>query len=137
MNILFFLTPKANCEFLNDDDTIRQAMERMEQSGYTALAILDREGRYCGTLTEGDILWALKRLCVMDLRQTEQHSIRQITPRRELKPVTVNTNVEQVLSVACEQNFVPVVDDLGKFIGIVTRSTILKYCRERYFAKEI
>ena len=29
------------------------------------------------------------------------------------------------------QNFVPVIDDRDMFIGIVTRSDILKYCDEK------
>lgn len=33
MNVLFFLTPKANCTYLYDDYTIRQALERMEKAG--------------------------------------------------------------------------------------------------------
>ena len=41
MNILFFLTPKAMCSYVDADSTLRQAMERMENSGYTALPILD------------------------------------------------------------------------------------------------
>ena len=60
MNILFFLTPKAQCAYLHEDDTMRQALERMEASGYAALPILAKDGSYCGTLTEGDLLWALK-----------------------------------------------------------------------------
>lgn len=133
MNILFFLTPKAMCSYVEADDTIRQAMERMENSGYTALPILDKNGSYCGVLTEGDLLWALKRMCVMDLRQTEEHGICEITHRRAIQPVKVTTRVEDLLSVAAEQNFVPVIDDKNAFIGIVTRSRILKYCQETYF----
>ena len=72
MNILFFLTPKAMCSYVDADSTLRQAMERMENSGYTALPILDAEGHYKGVITEGDLLWAFKRLCVMDIRQTEE-----------------------------------------------------------------
>lgn len=133
MNILFFLTPKAMCAYVDADDTIREAMGRMEASGFTALPILDRAGGYCGVLTEGDLLWAIKRLCVMDLRQTEQHGISEIQPRRKIQPVRVDPRVEDLLSVAAAQNFVPVVDDKGAFIGIVTRSSILKYFQERYF----
>ena len=126
MNILFFLTPKALCSYIDDGCTLRQAMERMENSGYTALPVLDKDGGYCGVLTEGDLLWAVKRLCVMDLRQTEDHSISEITARREVHPVRV----------AADQNFVPVIDDKNAFIGIVTRSSILKYCLDRYFSRE-
>ena len=136
MNILFFLTPKAMCAYVDADDTIREAMGRMEASGFTALPVLDRAGGYCGVLTEGDLLGAIKRLCVMDLRQTEQHGISEIQPRRKIQPVRVDTRVEDLLSVAAEQNFVPVVDDKGAFIGIVTRSSILKYFQERLFPEQ-
>jgi CBS-domain-containing membrane protein len=135
MNILFFLTPKAMCSYIDSDATLRQAMERMENSGYTALPVLDREGGYCGVVTEGDLLWTVKRLCGMDLRQTEEHSISEIEHRRTVHPVRVDTRVEDLISVAADQNFVPVIDDKGAFIGIVTRSRILKYCLETYFEK--
>ena len=137
MNILFFLTPKAMCSYVDADSTLRQAMERMENSGYTALPILDAEGHYKGVITEGDLLWALKNICVMDLRQTEEHFIREIIPRRVIHPVKVDTRVEDLISVAAEQNFVPVIDDKNAFIGIVTRSRILRYCQERYFERSV
>ena len=113
-------------------------MERMENSGYTALPILDAEGHYKGVITEGDLLWAFKRLCVMDIRQTEEHSITEIAaPRRAVQPVRADTRVEDLIAVAADQNFVPVVDDKDDFIGIVTRSRILKYCLEQYFVATV
>ena len=135
MNILFFLTPKAMCSYIDADATFRQAMERMENSGYTALPVLDADGSYVGVVTEGDLLWALKSICVMDMRQTEAHFIRDILPRRVIHPVKVDTRVEDLVSVAAEQNFVPVIDDKNAFIGIVTRSRILRYCQEQDFAR--
>ena len=56
MNILFFLTPKAMCAYIEAGDTLRQAMERMEHSGYAALPVIDKSGKYCGVVTEGDLL---------------------------------------------------------------------------------
>ena len=132
MNILFFLTPKANCSYLSSDDTIRQAIERMSASGYTALPILARDGSYCGTLSEGDLLRALKDMCVMDLKQTEYHTIMECTHHKDTKPVNVLTNIEDLVSKATDQNFVPVVDDKNAFIGIVTRKAIMQYCLDQY-----
>ena len=37
-----------------------------------------------------------------------------------------------LISVAAEQNFVPVIDDKGAFIGIVTRSSIMKFMQQKY-----
>ena len=132
-NILFFLTPKAMCAFLYDDYTIRQALEKMESAGYAALPILNKHGEYRGTLTEGDLLWALKNLCYMDMRQAEARRIMEITRRKEYIPVRVTTSMFDLVQRASTQNFVPVVDDKDTFIGIVTRSGIIKYCQQKLF----
>ena len=132
-NILFFLTPKALCAYLYDDYTIRQALEKMEASGYAGLPILNRRGEYRGTLTEGDLLWALKNMCYMDMRQAEAHRIMEITRRRDNIPVPVTTNMHDLVERAKGQNFVPEVDDKDAFIGIVTRSAIIKYCEQIIF----
>ena len=132
MNLLFFLTPKAVCSYLYDDYTIRQAIERMESIGYSALPILSRAGVYRGTLTEGDLLWAIKNVCEMDLSRAPDHTIMEIPHRRDNAPVNVTTEMQELVRTAVDQNFVPVVDDKGDFIGIVTRRAILRHYMENY-----
>ena len=135
-NILFFLTPKAMCAFVYDDFTIRQALEKMEGAGFAALPILNKRGEYRGTLTEGDLLWALKNMCYMDMRQAEARRIMEITRRKDNIPVRVTTSMYDLVQRASSQNFVPVVDDKQAFIGIVTRSAIVKYCSEKLFSQD-
>lgn len=135
-NILFFLMPKAMCAFVYDDYTIRQALEKMESAGYAALPILNRRGEYRGTLTEGDLLWALKNMCYMDMRQAEARRIMEITRRRDNIPVRVTTGMQDLVTRASTQNFVPVVDDKDTFIGIITRSAIIKYCSQQIFPED-
>ena len=98
-----------------------------------SLPILRKDGTYCGTLTEGDLLWALKNLCLVDMKRTEEHMIMEISHRRDNEPVTVSTNMEDLIMKATEQNFVPVVDDRHKFIGIITRKAIMEHCIKKYF----
>ena len=142
-NILFFLTPKAMCSFVYDDFTVRQALERMESAGYAALPILNKRGEYRGTLTEGDLLWALKNMCYMDMRQAEARKIMEITRRKDNVPVRVHTGMHELISRASTQNFVPVVDDFvpvvddkDTFIGIVPRSSIMQYCCQQLFPED-
>ena len=135
-NILFFLTPKAMCAFLYDDYSVRQALEKMELAGYAALPILSKRGEYRGTLTEGDLLWALKNLCYMDIRQAESRRIMEITRRKDNIPVRVTTDMKDLVQRASSQNFVPVVDDKDTFIGIVTRGAIVRYCSQQLFPEE-
>lgn len=135
-NILFFLTPKAMCAFVYDDYTIRQALEKMESSGFAALPILTKRGEYRGTLTEGDLLWALKNLCYLDMRQAEARRIMEIDRRKDHIPVRVTANMHDLVTRASSQNFVPVVDDKDAFIGIITRSAIVKYCLEKFYPQD-
>ena len=135
-NILFFLTPKAMCAYVYDDYTVRQALEKMEAAGYAALPILNRRGEYRGTLTEGDLLWALKNMCYMDMRQAEARKIMEISRRRDNIPVRVTTDMQALVRRASTQNFVPVVDDKDAFIGIITRGAIVKYCCGQLFPED-
>lgn len=137
MNILFFLTPKASCEVLYDDESVREALERMELSGYAALPIIRKEdGLYQGTLTDGDLLWALKNRCGLDLKEAQLTGIMEIHRRKDYLPVSVSTDMNDVLQKALDQNFVPVVDDRGSFIGIVTRKSILaNYVASRWLER--
>ena len=116
------------CSFVYDDYTIRQALEKMESSGFAALPILTKRGEYRGTLTEGDLLWALKNMCYLDMRQAEARRIMEIGRRKDNIPVRVTANMHDLVARASTQNFVPVVDDKDTFIGIITRSSIVKYC---------
>ena len=135
-NILFFLTPKAMCSFVYDDYTVRQALEKMESSGFAALPILNKNGEYRGTLTEGDLLWALKNMCYLDMRQAEARRIMEIARRRDHIPVRVTANMHDLVARASTQNFVPVVDDKDTFIGIITRSAIVKYCSQKLYPED-
>ena len=135
-NILFFLTPKAMCSFVYDDFTIRQALEKMESSNYAALPILNKRGEYRGSLTEGDLLWALKNICYMDMRQAESRKIMEITRRKDNIPVKVTADMHDLVQRASTQNFVPVVDDKDAFIGIITRSAIIKYCMRTLYPED-
>ena len=136
MNILFFITPKRDVAYLLSDDTIRQAMEKMEHHRYSCVPIIDKEGTYRGTITEGDVLWGLKNLKLENLKETEKVSIRSLKRRSDYKPVYVETNMEELINRAMNQNFVPVVDDQDKFIGIITRKDIIQYFYNKLNEKE-
>lgn len=53
MNILFFLTPKSDVAYINQDDTVRQVLEKMEYHRYSSMPIINQKGEYIGTITEG------------------------------------------------------------------------------------
>ena len=134
MNILFYLVPKSEVMYLYDDYSLLQAMEKMEYHKYSAVPIINRAGNYVGTLTEGDILWELKDRKLANLHEAEEIMLRHINRKRDNEPVNVNCNIEDLVMTSMNQNFVPVIDDNGIFIGIVTRKSIIEYCYKQYKA---
>lgn len=131
MNILFFLTPKEEVAYICEDDTLRQVLEKMEFHKYSSVPMINRRGHYVGTMTEGDLLWGIKNESNLNLREAEHIPITSFKRRMDNKPVNANSDMEDLLDKAINQNFVPVVDDQKHFIGIVTRKDILKYFRDK------
>lgn len=127
MNILFFLKPKATVEYLVENYSLRQAMEKMEVHRYSSIPIISKTGEYIGTLSEGDILWHIKQLGEFDLIDSEDINITKIKRFRDNAAIKVNSNIQDLINVSKTQNFVPVVDDRNMFIGIVTRQDIITY----------
>ena len=127
MNILFYLTPKCDCAYLEESDSLRQAMEKMEKKRYSTIPLLSKKGNYIGTVTEGDLLWNIKNKFDLDLRKAENVKITDIDRRKDYMPICIRSKMEDLIELAMQQNFVPVQDDDGSFIGIVTRQEIIKY----------
>lgn len=131
MNIMFFLHPKSEIAYIYNDQTLRQVLEIMEHYKYSCIPILGRDGKYVGTLTEGDVLWGLKHTVVSPLKEVERIGIMSIERRNDYKCVSAESNIEDLIGRAMEQNFVPVTDDQGYFCGIITRKDIIGYCYDK------
>lgn len=127
MNIMFFLKPKSEVAYIYDDDTVRQVLERMEYHRYSCIPMLNRQGKYVGSITEGDLLWWLKGNRNLNLKLAETVSIQEVRRRLDYKPVRAEAKMEDLMEKAMEQNFVPVIDDQGNFSGIITRKDIIGY----------
>lgn len=127
MNITFFLIPKSEVVYLPLHSTMRQALEKMEYHRYTAIPLIDEQGKYAGTITEGDLLWKLKNTPGLTFAGTERIMLQDVPRRLINTPVQINSEMEDLLSLSIIQNFVPVLDDSGIFIGIIRRREIIEY----------
>ncbi len=131
MNILFFLTPKIDVAYVYDCHTIRQALEKMEFHRYSSIPIINKYGKYIGTLTQGDLLWSLKNDFSLNLKSLEDIPITAIIRKKDNSPVSIETDIENLISKSMHQNFIPVIDDDNTFIGIIKRGDIINYCYEK------
>ena len=134
MNVAFFLIPTSRVAYLTEGSSFRQGMDQLRRCGYTAIPVISRSGQYVGTVSEGDFLWQLvqeENEGSLTMKELEQLHVRDILQTTAYPPVRITVTMDELLDSAMQQNFIPVVDDSGSFIGIVTRKDII-----RYFAKE-
>ena len=132
MNIPMLLTPKSEVMYIYDTYTVRQALEKMEHHRYSAIPIINAEGAYVGTITEGDLLWGIKNnFHKIDFEELSECSVMDIKRHSDNMPISIAEKIEELFERTLEQNFVPVIDDSNTFIGIVTRRKIMEYIKRQ------
>ena len=126
-NVFFFLTMKKDVIFFYDHLSLEEGLRLMRKHGFTAMPVINTHGEYVGTINEGDFLWYF-----IDHPDTSYEELRD-TPIKDLirndftPPMMIDATLDELFAQSLKQNFVPIVDDRNIFIGIVTRSNILKY----------
>ena len=126
MNVISLLTPKTNVAWLYEDWTIRQGLEKLRFHGYTAIPVLAKDGSYVGTVSEGDFLWCLLDQGSGDIQTQEKQPLRRVIRPGFNPAVRIDVALEELVERALRQSFIPVVDDRGAFVGIVTLQNIIK-----------
>ena len=135
MNVAFFLKPKSEVFYLKDNMPLARALNEMLRSGYTSVPVIDRDGNYVGAVSEGDFLCALaqtdgEHLRLAPARDAEKRHVRDILRLGRNPSGRIDEPAEALVSRTTGQNFVPIVDDRGIFIGILTRRNVIRYFLE-------
>ena len=120
-----FFTAKSETNYLTEDTTIRQALEKFDYHKFSVVPIINSAGAYVTTVSEGDILRYIKNEANFDITKAETTYILQIDKYRPYKACKLDVSEDEIFKLALEQNFVPIVDDRGLFIGIIKRKNIL------------
>lgn len=136
MNIALFMKPKPLVAYLYDDYTVRQALEKMSHHGYAAIPVINREGHYVGTVSEGSFLWYMVNgeggeLHPVEISNLESVHLKDVPYDKRNTSVNIAASIEEVYEKVLNQNFIPVVDDRDVFIGLITRSTVIQYLKKQ------
>ena len=132
MNIFRFIIPKSLVEYITEDSTVRQGIEKMRFHRYVAIPVLDGDGRYVGMLRNDDILEYFLSVRDIDIRQAEKILVGNIVDASYSRPLYHNATMHELFELVKEHNSVHVVDDRGCFIGIVLRRDVMNYLLKYY-----
>jgi CBS domain-containing protein len=129
------MIPKSLVVYINDTATVRQALEKMSFHRYSAIPVLDRDGKFVGTLRNDDILEYLLKNDNFNKTALEAVETLSLIGSNSTKAVRHDATMRELIEGIKEHNFVPVVDDRGCFIGLILRREILNYLLKNF--KEI
>ena len=124
MTAASLLIPKFSAKYMIDTYPLDFAIEKMCEYGFSAVPVIDKEGRYVSTVSEGDFL-----RYIIKNKKTDGVLLRSVIGKHKNPPVRITATVEELFETALTQNFIPIIDDRGYFMGIVTRRSILKQCK--------
>lgn len=130
MNIAKIMIPKISAAYLFENNTVRQGLERFNRYGYTAVPVLDENGVYVGTVTEGDFLRHIMKIKSAEMKDHESYLIKDIIRKDFCPSLLIAAEQKDVIVAVSNQNFVPIVDGRGVFCGIITRKGVIKNLAE-------
>ena len=131
VNILLLITPKKQVACLNTNMNVRQALEKMRAHGYSAVPLINNDGEYIGTVSEGDLLWGIIENEKVTMESLEDINILELPRKNDPPAVKVDASSEVILEEITNHNFVPVVDDRNVLMGIVTRRKAIQELIEK------
>lgn len=125
-NVVFFLKFKKDLQFYYSSLSVLDALNAMKKHGFTAVPVIDQSGCYMGSVTEGDFLWFILQNG-NDPALLEKTQVKQLIREGFMPAVNIDVTLNELLETSFHQNYVPVVDDRNKLIGIVTRQSLLRH----------
>ncbi|MDY6429764.1 MAG: CBS domain-containing protein [Bacilli bacterium] len=123
------LIPKTKVDFLYSDVTIGEAIKKMDKHRYQMIPVIERNsGRYVYSVSAGDILREITSSQTSPLEKP----LSTISISRLVVPSKNYSDISELGYLISNQNFVPIVDDSGVFLGIITRQSIINFLLNKY-----
>ena len=119
---------------LSEDDTVADAVKAMSERGVGSVVITDAEGRPVGIFTERDLM---KKVCAKGL-DPSRVPLGDVMTRHPLV-ARENWTAAKALEVMAYYGFrhLPVVDEHGKLVGIVSIKDVVKSIVEEVDVSEL
>ena len=97
---------------------------------FTVVPVLNSDGEYVGTISEGDLLRFIVAQDGIDKEECESILIKDIDKYRSYTAVKVDASFDEIYEASLIQNFIPIVDDRNVFIGLIRRKEVVSYIKK-------
>jgi len=117
-------------------DNLRAAVEHFRRGNYCCLPALDSDGRLVGIVTDRDVRQALNSPFVLHERRQDERLLNQVLVEVCMTPDPITVRPETPVYEAARLmrtrkiGGLPVLDDAGTLVGIVTETDLLRAFEE-------
>lgn len=119
------MIPASDVAIVREDDSLVHAILVLSSSGYQTIPVLDRENRVRGLISISNIVTNSEDLSIFDEDKLAKIKVKQVM--NQVVPILFdNYNLEDVLRLIINNNFICVTHKNGYFLGIISRKVILE-----------
>lgn len=123
--MLDFMIPADNVANVIDQHTLSTGLLILTQSNYTMIPVLSAESKLMGVISMSMIIKAVMTVDAIEMERLDELKVRDVMLSQPVR-VRANCHLADVLNYLIDQNFVCVVDEDNRFLGIITRKNVLQ-----------
>lgn len=119
------VTPFNNIAMVFEDNSIEHSMLILRESNYTQIPVLDYEKKFVGLISLHQIYRKMGENLFTDFDNLRSLKVRDFI---DTHYATINENysLDDVFKLLIDYNFINVVSDDRLYLGMITRSSVLK-----------
>ena len=123
--MLDFMIPADNVANVIDQHTLSTGLLILTQSNYTMIPVLSAESKLMGVISMSMIIKAVMTVDAIEMERLDELKVRDVMLSQPVR-VQSNCHLADVLNYLIDQNFVCVVDEDNRYLGIITRKNVLQ-----------
>lgn len=123
--MLDFMIPADNVANVIDQHTLSTGLLILTQSNYTMIPVLSAESKLMGVISMSMIIKAVMTVDAIEMERLDELKVRDVMLSQPVR-VQSNCHLADVLNYLIDQNFVCVVDEDNRFLGIITRKNVMQ-----------
>ena len=119
------MIPASDVAVVREDDSLVHTILVLSSSGYQTIPVLDDENRVRGLISISNIVTSPYGLSIFDEEKLADIKVSQVM--NQVVPILFdNYNLEDVLRLLINNNFVCITHKNGYFVGIIARKVVLE-----------
>ncbi|KHD45777.1 cyclic-di-AMP-binding protein CbpB [Streptococcus hongkongensis] len=119
-----YLIPADDLAIFIDTHNSDHVMLLLVSNGFSRVPVLTKDRIYKGTISISDIMNYQRKNQLTDWEMNQMDIGEMVNTK--IEPISVTARLATIMHQLVEFPFLPVVDKKGKFVGIITRKSILK-----------